>query len=218
MSTAPLISSDTLGSISSGSTAAYGAEVSAGSTSSSSPSFASISTLQSAGAGAGAGATFQVDARLFAQFLASQGGAAASAPETIILPDGSKYTGPTQNGEPSGRGLLIFPSGDKQGRMRYEGEFVKGVMHGQGKMTWTDSRSYDGYFENGQRNGKGTTRFHSGEYIVGTFKDDALSEGTRFSLTGVKMYDYKDGKVYDCWNFPMDSNVGCCCCFACFCK
>jgi hypothetical protein len=58
----------------------------------------------------------------------------------------------------------------------YEGEYLEGVRHGKGKMTYVDGSVYEGNFENGKPNGKGTIictneNSFSGDFIDGQMTD-----------------------------------------------
>jgi hypothetical protein len=54
------------------------------------------------------------------------------------------------DGEPSGRGTLIFPTGD-----RYTGDFARGVFHGQGRFAWKNGNRYEGAWRLGRKHGQG---------------------------------------------------------------
>ena len=68
--------------------------------------------------------------------------ASSHKPNRIRL-DGAWYTGSTLNWIPSGYGTLEFDNG-----IKYEGNFKKGKMHGQGKQTEISGEVYSGYWFN----------------------------------------------------------------------
>ena len=87
---------------------------------------------------------------------------------TMVWPDGSKYVGDfdADRGGQTGNGVYTTTDGYK-----YEGSFVNGLYHGKGVQTWKQDASkpttecrFDGYFENGKRNGLGTSYFNNYEY------------------------------------------------------
>ena len=49
------------------------------------------------------------------------------------------------------------------------GSFVKGIVHGIGKMFFVSGEIYDGDWQNGQRTGRGRFQFEEGEYYEGNF-------------------------------------------------
>lgn len=59
--------------------------------------------------------------------------------------DGHVYSGQLVSWLLHGQGAHILPCGT-----RLEGTFVQGVLHGPGKITYTDGRIDDGIFENGR--------------------------------------------------------------------
>jgi hypothetical protein len=78
------------------------------------------------------------------------------------------YTGKCKKGLAQGQGLAV-------GTDTYEGRFLKGLPDGTGKYTWADGRVYEGSWEKGKREGKGTMTFlTAGEdsVVVGYWKKD----------------------------------------------
>ena len=45
-------------------------------------------------------------------------------------------------------------------------------MHGRGIMIWPDSRTYEGEFKFGNKEGFGCYKFKDGSKFMGEFKDD----------------------------------------------
>lgn len=60
-------------------------------------------------------------------------------PDVVSLPSGSTYEGDWQKGVPHGDGKLTLPNGDE-----YEGQFTKGKRQGTGKYTWVGGNTYEG--------------------------------------------------------------------------
>lgn len=55
----------------------------------------------------------------------------------------------------------------------YQGQVVKGVMHGKGQLTQLDKTVYEGYFENGMKEGPGRFYVQGGTYtLVSNYKDN----------------------------------------------
>ena len=78
------------------------------------------------------------------------------------------YTGKCKKGLAHGEGLAV-------GTDTYEGRFLKGLPNGKGKYTWTDGRVYEGSWEAGKREGKGTMTYPTtGEdsILIGYWKKD----------------------------------------------
>ena len=85
--------------------------------------------------------------------------------------------GSVLDGEPSGRGTLIFPSGD-----RYTGEFARGVFHGQGRFAWKNGNRYEGAWKLGRKHGPGRLTWASGDGWEGEFRDEQQTDnGKSFS-------------------------------------
>lgn len=49
--------------------------------------------------------------------------------------------------------------------------WLDGKMHGQGKFTWPDGRSYVGNYENDQKNGYGTFKWRNGKAYQGEWRN-----------------------------------------------
>jgi len=83
------------------------------------------------------------------------------------LPGGGTYTGEWKNNKPNGIGTIECNGGI------YEGDFIEGIPHGDGKLVYGDGRSYDGLWQDGQPNGVGVGKdakgdvFFSGMWLAG---------------------------------------------------
>ena len=73
--------------------------------------------------------------------------------------------------EPSGRGTLIFPTGD-----RYTGDFARGVFHGQGRFAWKNGNRYEGAWRLGRKHGQGRLTWAGGDGWEGEFRDDQQTD------------------------------------------
>ena len=74
-------------------------------------------------------------------------GTFAAAPLDIF----KSYEGEWVNGKMSGKGVLLFANGDG-----YRGTFKDGRLHGNGSWTWASGASFNGKWNLGLREGKGT--------------------------------------------------------------
>jgi hypothetical protein len=100
--------------------------------------------------------------------------------------DGSKYEGQFVEGVPHGKGIETMADGStfegvyfggirKQGKITwkdgssYEGFFEKDKFSGQGKYNWGNQRQYEGEWKDGKMNGKGRLTYSDGSYYEGEF-------------------------------------------------
>jgi len=81
------------------------------------------------------------------------------------------WTGGCTDGQASGHGVLQwFLNG--QPTERYEGDMVRGKMHGNGVIAYVDGRRYEGMLRDSQRSGRGTLTYANGVKYVGDWKAD----------------------------------------------
>ena len=102
------------------------------------------------------------------------------------------YDGLWKNGLPEGKGILINTEGSK-----YEGEFIKGKIHGHGTLYGRvtlngayieGNEKYIGEFKHGVVEGHGTLSWDDGGKYVGEFKEGEMhGQGTMTSPDGVKL-------------------------------
>ena len=86
-----------------------------------------------------------------------------------IYEDNSYYIGQFKNDMPNGKGIYY----DKNGNIRYEGDFVNGKREGFGKIIDEDGNYYIGQFKGGLRNGRGKVYLPNGIMIYqGIFIND----------------------------------------------
>jgi hypothetical protein len=58
--------------------------------------------------------------------------------------------------------------------LKYEGQTMKGVMHGMGRLTYANGDIYSGSWENDKRSGKGELRTSQGSTLKGMWENDAI--------------------------------------------
>jgi len=106
--------------------------------------------------------------------------------EGQVNPDNErvKYEGELTDGKPSGKGVFVYYDGDK-----YEGEWKKGLKHGNGKLKGT-SIDIEGFWEDGSlKDGRGWKDngcyYYEGEwkdfkFVYGIRKNDQIYEKGEF--------------------------------------
>ncbi|MDR3078906.1 MAG: hypothetical protein LBU15_02605 [Rickettsiales bacterium] len=83
----------------------------------------------------------------------------------------------------------------------YEGFYQDGRKHGKGKYTFADKGIYEGDFRNDQMDGKGVFILPNGERYSGDWKNDMMD--------GKGIYHYLNGDVLDCyWQNNMANGPG----------
>jgi hypothetical protein len=74
------------------------------------------------------------------------------------------YSGDCKNGLAHGKGVA-------QGIDRYEGQFNKGMPEGKGTYKWANGNYYEGQFKNGRKEGKGKMVYKDST-VTGFWKED----------------------------------------------
>uniref|UniRef100_A0A7N0UDF3 1-phosphatidylinositol-4-phosphate 5-kinase n=1 Tax=Kalanchoe fedtschenkoi TaxID=63787 RepID=A0A7N0UDF3_KALFE len=69
----------------------------------------------------------------------------------LVLPNGESYSGSLLGDVPEGPGRYVWSDG-----CVYEGEWRRGMRHGNGKIQWRSGASYEGEFSGGYIHGTGT--------------------------------------------------------------
>ncbi len=87
----------------------------------------------------------------------------------------AEYQGGFHAGRKHGKGVKIWPSGD-----RYDGEFVEDRKESIGKYTWSPrglsaGESYSGAYLNDRRHGYGVYEWPSGDRYAGPWANDAIT-------------------------------------------
>lgn len=88
---------------------------------------------------------------------------------SMVMRDGSKYSGDFKDGEITGVGLKTWANGKF-----YKGEFLEGEMHGNGVLVYNESKvqkdqKYEGQFHLNSREGKGVLTKKNGDVYDGSF-------------------------------------------------
>ena len=104
------------------------------------------------------------------------------------------YTGQWKDGEPFGKGTIVFEDGEI-----YEGNWENEDFNGQGKYTWSSGSVYEGNWKDGLRNGYGEMAYANGNMYKGNWKDGEKSGKGRFV--------WKKGDVYEGY-FANDGKSG----------
>jgi hypothetical protein len=68
------------------------------------------------------------------------------------------FTGPVADNRPHGHGILVFKADDPMGREKYVGDWHEGTKTGKGKMIFASGDYYEGGFKDGAPHGEG--EFH----------------------------------------------------------
>lgn len=93
------------------------------------------------------------------------GQAPPEQPPPLVFRDGTMYYGPLKEGKPHGKGFMRMSPKDDYAS--YEGDFVNGLFHGEGVLTWKDETTYAGPFVLGKMKGEnGVKRYPKGHQIV----------------------------------------------------
>lgn len=102
----------------------------------------------------------------------------------ILFPDSSVYLGSLNDSGANGEGITLSISN------RYEGEFQNGLRNGKGTLYYADGNRYEGEFIDNYINGEGIYYLPSGERIEGTFQENTETSlvngsGTYFSMDNI---------------------------------
>lgn len=88
------------------------------------------------------------------------------ASQTVLTPDGGRFTGTLAGGAFDGNGRIEWKNG-----ARYTGGFVDGLFSGQGRFRSATGDVFEGQFENGMPNGSGTYTAQTGSVYSGQFRN-----------------------------------------------
>ena len=58
--------------------------------------------------------------------------------------DGRRYDGQWRENQINGEGCLEYTKNDQFQRLKYQGQFLNDMRHGQGRLDWGDGRWYEG--------------------------------------------------------------------------
>ena len=99
--------------------------------------------------------------------------------------EGNVYEGYFKNWKFDGEGTYTYASG-----ALYKGEFLRGYIHGKGKMIFDDKESfYEGDWVLAQKHGHGKYVWANGSVYEGDYKFD--------NMDGTGKYVWPDGSVYE---------------------
>lgn len=115
-----------------------------------------------------------------------------STPESTEMNDfdvqQGKWTGPIEDGKPTGKGILVYKDNDKDGRAKYDGNMQQGLREDdEAVLTYKNGNTYTGSFVNDQFGNGRLTLKNDGLYFQGDFKKDKPYNGTWY---------WEDGTVY----------------------
>jgi serine/threonine protein kinase len=113
-----------------------------------------------------------------------------------------KYTGSIQNNLPEGKGKGVYATNAEGVTASYEGDYHKGLRHGNGKITFSSGDTYEGGFANDKFEGKGRYTFAPSKdddtntyaYYEGTYKNDKEQDGAWYNRKGKKLVTVSKGK------------------------
>lgn len=113
-----------------------------------------------------------------------------------------KYTGSIQNNLPEGKGKGVYATNAEGVTASYEGDYHKGLRHGNGKITYSSGDTYEGGFVNDKCEGKGRYTFapssdddaNTYAYYEGTYKNDKEQDGAWYNRKGKKLVTVSKGK------------------------
>ena len=113
--------------------------------------------------------------------------------DTILLDDGTLYTGQVVDSLFNGRGTCIYPDGTV-----YEGSWKDGMWDGQGTLRYPDGDIYTGHFKQHEKEGEGTYLYADGAKYEGEWSHDMFNGKGRllFSDGGVYEGFWKDDKKH----------------------
>lgn len=100
--------------------------------------------------------------------------------------DGSSYDGQFLDGLMHGQGTYNWPDG-----VSFTGDFFQGTISGSGKYSWPDGSSYTGQVKSGKRHGEGVFMCSAGQIYDGEWQD-----GHRHGKGVASYYEGKSTTVY----------------------
>lgn len=137
------------------------------------------------------------------------------------LPNGDQYIGQFIDGEPEGNGVLRESSSNQV----FQGRWVQGRLHGEGKVVRASGFTYEGEWSNGVPNGRGRHSWTDGSYYDGPIKEDmavgfglkVFSDGSWFQgnfhdgdYEGNGLFHWADGNEFEgLWSRSKIAGPGC---------
>ncbi|MCL2461223.1 MAG: protein kinase [Defluviitaleaceae bacterium] len=94
------------------------------------------------------------------------------------------YSGGWKNNRPEGRGVMLWPNGDK-----YDGNFTNGRASGQGTMTWANGNKYEGNWADGNMDGSGVMHYADGRVYDGAWVQSTRQGKGKMLYANTDTYD-----------------------------
>ena len=109
----------------------------------------------------------------------------------MLIKNKFKYIGDVVNNIPNNKGIIYNFSG----KYIYEGDFINGVMEGDGIIKYSDGTYYEGQFRNDKYQGKGKILFKNGGSYEGDFNNNLIHGKGKYIYPGGKIYegDFQNG-------------------------
>ena len=109
----------------------------------------------------------------------------------MLIKNKFKYIGDVVNNIPNNKGIIYNFSG----KYIYEGDFINGVMEGDGIIKYSDGTYYEGQFRNDKYQGKGKILFKNGGSYEGDFNKNLIHGKGKYIYPGGKIYegDFQNG-------------------------
>ena len=109
----------------------------------------------------------------------------------MLIKNKFKYIGDVVNNIPNNKGIIYNFSG----KYIYEGDFINGVMEGDGIIKYSDGTYYEGQFRNDKYQGKGKIVFKNGGSYEGDFNNNLIHGKGKYIYPGGKIYegDFQNG-------------------------
>ena len=109
----------------------------------------------------------------------------------MLIKNKFKYIGDVVNNIPNNKGIIYNFSG----KYIYDGDFINGVMEGDGIIKYSDGTYYEGQFRNDKYQGKGKILFKNGGSYEGDFNNNLIHGKGKYIYPGGKIYegDFQNG-------------------------
>lgn len=80
-----------------------------------------------------------------------------------------------------GNGIQLYGQNEKKKDVKYEGQWEKDMMHGEGIASFPDGSIYRGTFKQGQFDGYGRFEWFEGHVYEGNWREGRMEGGGEFS-------------------------------------
>lgn len=102
------------------------------------------------------------------------------------------YSGEIADNMPNGEGTAIYPKGDPEQKMKFEGRFAAGKRV-YGTLTWTNGNTFVGSYEDDKLK-EGKVCLEDGSYYEGTFVENVPYNGNWYNADGSFYANVVNGK------------------------